>query len=384
MYLVGLNVSIMDKKEIKLLLEKYDQGLCSEQELARLESWYMSWRVDEELDVEGSDADGAVHRIWSRLDAEVKVHSYPLWKRIASAAAVLLVLGGGLFYFYDAGYFGKKGATGAAVLADVAPGKSGATLTLAGGRRIGLDTVSSRELLRATGMEVSKGVDGELVYKASAAVSAGSGDHVLTTALGQQFSVVLPDGSKVWLNAGSSLSYPAVFAGQGKRMVSLSGEGYFEVAKDALRPFVVRTERQVVEVLGTHFNVNGYADEPLSRVTLLEGHVRVSSGSEKRVLAPGEQGISSAASLRVVKVSAENAVDWKDGLFVFDDEPLESVMRRVARWYNVEVEYAGADKGYLYGGSVSRFDHVSKILKRLEMAGGVHFKIEGRKIIAMK
>jgi ferric-dicitrate binding protein FerR (iron transport regulator) len=141
----------------------------------------------------------------------------------------------------------------------------------------------------------------------------------------------------------------------------------------------------MVEVLGTHFNVNSYGDEPLSKVTLLEGSVLVSAGAVSKRIVPGEQAVSGVgAGLKVLEVSAEDVVDWKDGVFVFNDEPLESVMRRISRWYNVEVEYAGADKGYLYGGSVSRFDKVSKVLRRLELAGGVHFKVDGRRIIAMK
>ena len=310
----------------------------------------------------------------------------PLWKKLSVAAAILIIGFTGVLMF------NQQRKTGEVVLAknDIAPGKNGATLTLADGKQILINDALAGNIAEQSGVRISKTADGQLVYEV---LDNGSGKleyNTLSTTRGEQTQVRLPDGSVVFLNAVSSLRYPTSFKGMDKRLVSLIGEGYFEVAKDKANPFVVSTEGQQVEVLGTHFNINSYADEKVVRTTLLEGSVRVSpmnagvlgGGS---VLKPNQQASLIGGSLNVKPVEGEDIVAWKNGLFVFEAESLESIMRRVERWYDVEVSFGtGVDKNELYIGSVSRYDKVSRVLETIESTGGIHFKIEGRRIMVMK
>lgn len=298
-----------------------------------------------------------------------------LWIRTAAAAAAVIFLGVGIFLFLP-----RKVQREEVLTSDVAPGGNKATLTLSDGQTISLTEAASGELAVESGVLVRKASDGQLVYEAPAAAAAAREItyNTITTPRGGQYQVVLPDGSRVWLNAASSLRYPASFAGMQERRVELTGEAYFEVAKDARKPFSVSSAQQTVKVLGTHFNVNAYTDEPVVKTTLLEGSVRVepAGGAPGVTLSPGHQAIRAADGFRVLKVDAPGAIGWKNGKFVFDGESLESILRRVSRWYDVEIEYKDAQtKKILFGGTMSRFDHISKVLSKLEITGDVQFEI---------
>jgi len=249
---------------------------------------------------------------------------------------------------------------------DIAPGKNTATLTLASGKVINLDT-------NRTSVIVSDSV------KTVTALTAA-------TPRGGTYQFTLPDGSKVWLNADSKLEFPSRFNGS-ERNISLSGEAYFEIAKDKAHPFIVRTKNQEVTVLGTHFNISSYADEALTTTTLAEGSVKVSAfdsatGRQVAVLKPNQQAIQNpTGGMQVRQVDVSEALAWKNGEFVFDDEPLESIMRKVARWYDVDVVYeANAPKDVTLGGYVSRTRNISVVLEQMERTGKVKFKIAGRTV----
>jgi ferric-dicitrate binding protein FerR (iron transport regulator) len=191
----------------------------------------------------------------------------------------------------------------------------------------------------------------------------------------------------VWLNAASSLTYNLNLASAKQRLVKLQGEAYFEVAKDKAHPFVVSTEKQTVEVLGTHFNINSYPDERVTKTTLLEGSIRVShrDTQETEILQPGEQSIVSSSGISVNEVDTDEFIAWTKGYFMFNNERQESIMRKLSRWYNVEVEYADeAAKNVMYYGTVSRFEKVSKVLRKFEQTGEVRFDIKANKIIVYK
>ncbi|MNL26796.1 fec operon regulator FecR [compost metagenome] len=194
----------------------------------------------------------------------------------------------------------------------------------------------------------------------------------------------LSDGSKVWLNAASSLSFSTTLNEQGKRRVKLEGEGYFEVAKDKMHPFVVESEGQEVEVLGTHFNISAYKGEALMKTTLIEGSVKVLAQGQQKILVPGSEAVRSGNDILVRNVDAALAIAWKNDKFVFENERIQTVMKMVERWYNVQVVYEGEMPEDVFGGSVSRFDNVSQVLKILESTGRIHFKVEGRKIYVSK
>jgi ferric-dicitrate binding protein FerR (iron transport regulator) len=206
-----------------------------------------------------------------------------------------------------------------------------------------------------------------------------------STAKGQTYQFTLPDGTKVWLNADSKLEFPSGFVNSKTRDVRLFGEGYFEVAKDKAHPFIVRTNKQEVEVLGTHFNINSYADEGNVKTTLLEGSVRVNGqGRESVVLKPNQQAVVFASKqTEVNSVDVGDVVAWKNGKFVFVRENVRSIMNKIARWYDVQIIYEGDVKGKALGGSVSRFKNVSEVLEMLSATKAVQFRIEGRKVIVM-
>jgi transmembrane sensor len=271
---------------------------------------------------------------------------------------------------------------------DVAPGKNKAILTLADGRKISLSDAMKGDVAKEAGFSITKTDDGQLVYNI-----AGSEDvsddrlNIISTPNGGEWQIKLPDGSVVWLNAASSLQYGLNIGTAKQRVVKLDGEAYFEVAKNVAHPFIVETDKQAVEVLGTHFNINSYKDEKVTRTTLLEGSVRVShkKTNESEVLKPGEQSIVTASGINIKEADVDEAVAWKEGYFKFNNEKQESILRKIARWYNVEIEYANPEaKDVMYYGTVSRFEKISKMLTKFEQTGEVRFDIKGNKLIVYK
>lgn len=221
-----------------------------------------------------------------------------------------------------------------------------------------------------------------MVYEDDTIVQTASVMHTLTTPVGGQYQVTLPDGTKVWLNASSMLKYPSRFTGN-DRTVELSGEGYFEVAKNISKPFKVVANDVNVEVLGTHFNINAYSDEPSLMTTLLEGSVKVSKGNDFKMLIPGQQSAVINDQIRISNVDTSNIVAWKNNEFKFTDAPIETVMRQVKRWYGAEIIYQ--DKvTHHFNATVDRTESIDKLLHYLEGTGQVHFKLDNKKIIVMK
>jgi transmembrane sensor len=299
-----------------------------------------------------------------------------LWLRISSIAAIIMVVFG--IYFFG---FRDKGPNFEHLTAnDIPPGKMGATLTLADGKKISLAGAANGELVKESGLSISKTADGQVIYRIEAGRSKANGTNTLTTAIGQTYILTLPDQTKVWLNAASSLTYNSAGTVNGIRRVKLTGEGYFEVAKDRKHPFIVESGTQTVEVLGTHFNIKAYPDETAYRTTLVEGSVRIEDKDEVRILKPGNQASNTGGNINVSPVDTEFAIAWKSNNFVFDRLDIKEIMKMIARWYNVEVIYEGEIPSGSFWGSVSRFEDISKVLIPLEATGDVHFKISGRKI----
>ncbi|TKC07155.1 FecR family protein [Pedobacter frigoris] len=304
-----------------------------------------------------------------------------------TAACIALMVAGlaTLFYNYPGVKF--KNFTVELQEEDIAPGGNKATLTLADGKVITLNEAADGELVNESGIVIRKTGNGQVVYE----VTGNNGSqkrpvyNTISTPKGGTYQIVLPDGTRVWLNAASTLKFPSTFANLMNRKVELSGEAYFEAAKDKDHPFIVKSHDQEVKVLGTHFNISSYTDETQTKTTLLEGKIEVVSGGKTALLKPGQQStVQATRAINLANADVEAEMAWKNGLFIFDDEPLESIMRKISRWYDVEVVYQDIDKNRLFGGSVSRFDHVSKVLRQLELTGRVHFKIEEGKIIITK
>jgi len=268
---------------------------------------------------------------------------------------------------------------------DIAPGSNKAVLTLGNGHKIILNDAKNGQLADEANTKITKAKDGRLVYNTTNNTQASQPAvdyNTVSTPNGGQYEVELPDGTKVWLNASSSLRYPTRFAGN-ERKVELSGEAYFEVSHNKTMPFKVKTASQEIEVLGTHFNVNAYTDEPATNTTLLEGSVKITSGkAQSVVIKPQQQASLKSAGFDVREVDADEVIAWKNGYFEFSEENLGSIMRKISRWYNVEIIYT--DKGLenqVFSGSISKYKNISQVIKLLELTKVADFNIQGNKII---
>ncbi|WEK17644.1 MAG: DUF4974 domain-containing protein [Candidatus Pedobacter colombiensis] len=380
----------MSYEKAKALLEKYKADSLSETEKALVEKWLFSYQ-NEGPNLSDDTIEGISKDVWEELQLK-QVKTSVLWPRIAAAACLLFVLGVGLFFYLDKGN-NSQVRLAEVVTGDISPGGNKAVLTLSNGERISLTDANKGELAKQPGILISKTSDGQLVYEVNGDEGHVAGEiryNTVETPRGGQYQVNLPDGSRVWLNAATSLKFPLSFVNLHERKVELKGEAYFEVEKDEQRPFIVQSDKQAVRVLGTHFNVNSYADEQYAKTTLLEGSVKVwglnASENNYRILVPNQQAqiSSDRSSIRVVNVDVQAETAWKNGMFSFEDTPIENIMKQLSRWYDIDVVYKGNVEGKTVWGSITRYTEVSKVLSILERTGKIHFKVEGRRIIVSK
>ncbi len=312
---------------------------------------------------------------------------HPLMKVAAVAVLILAAVAGTLFYLSEKEtpkgmMLGKNPAN------DVKPGGNKAYLSLADGQVISLTDAANGKIANQAGTSIRKTSDGQLIYEATASKTTGSTDlyNTIQTPNGGQFQIVLPDGTVAWLNAASSLKYPVAFTGK-TREVELTGEGYFEVKRNAV-PFIVKTSGQEVKVLGTHFNINAYPDEHSIRTTLLEGSVMVTPLQESPAVAdrvklvPGQQSRLSGNGITVGETNVEDAVAWKNGLFRFEQADIRTVMRELARWYNVKVTYEGTIPDFHFEGAIERNLNLSDVLDIMEKSN-IHFRLKGKEVTVM-
>lgn len=320
-----------------------------------------------------------------QLDQKSKVFTL---KRIAVAASVIGLLFLGTFLWFNKHQRNDTAKTEIKKKEyknDVLPGGDKAVLTLADGSTIILDNAKNGTLTQQAGTRVLKTNDGQLAYNTTNEKPSEIVYNTLSTPRGGKYQLVLPDGSKVWLNAASSIHYPTAFVG-GQRKVEITGEAYFEVEKNKDMPFIVSANGMDVKVLGTHFNVNAYNDEPIARTTLLEGSVLIKKDAATALLKPGEQGqLNKEGSIKVEKdVDIEQVMAWKNGLFHFEDADIETIMRQLSRWYDVEVVYQKKNINDQFVIEMPRNSKLSDVLRVLELTGNIHFDIQGKKIIVMK
>jgi transmembrane sensor len=364
----------LNKEDIRVILENFRLGKATEEEKALLETWYLTYREEGAENPNMAERLAAVDMVWTKLENEHRsVKRIAKWWSVAAAAILLLSVGG-----YFVWQFMHVPAITVNQLAgskrDIAPGINKATLTISGSGTVVLDSTRA-------GIEVHSGA---LTYddntKINANLTANTRMLTLQTPKGGTYRLELPDGSIVWLNAASRLVFPSTFQGQKQREVELNGEGYFEVAKNKALPFIVKSHGQKVEVLGTHFNINSYDDEPVTKTTLLEGSVRIGT----TMLKPGQQAEKTAAGINVVNADTDEVMGWKNNYIVFQDEKIENIMRKISRWYDVEVVYQGPLPTDDFGGRVNKRFYISQVLKKLELTNKVHFKVVGRRIIVTK
>lgn len=368
----------MERIIAKELLAKYEAGSCTEQEKALLESWHLDYAFEEQEKLSFNEQAVDLDKVWGRLQSGQQAKTTRIWPFMVSAAAILLIVGIGVFFYQ---FKNEEAKAFSAAAASLQPGKNNAVLTLADGKKIVLDDVANGEIARQSGIIIKKSAEGTIVYEIANPKdrpSAANTYNTVGTPRGGKYQLNLPDGSRVWLNSASEISFPVVFAAN-ERRVTLKGEAYFEVAKNEKQPFYVHTETQDVAVLGTHFNVNAFNDEPASRTTLLEGSVKVTSskalGPVKEVtLKPGQQAVLSN-SLSVANANAEEAISWKNGMFQFNETELSSIMRQAARWYDVDVVYEGKVPSVRFSGEVSRNVNAAAFLDMLKFLD-VKFRLE--------
>jgi len=376
----------MNEEQFQDLLKKYSQGQCSEEEKALLESWYNDHtRRDNSVVL---PTERQVEAGWEKvldlsgLARRRRVISIRRWS--AAAAVLLLVAGGG--YWYVRSRSSVVAVPAAVAGTEIGAGGDRATLTLSDGKTIAL-TGAANGLLAIQGqIQVTKTANGQLVYQALGTTpgpASGVSMNSVTTPRGGQYHLVLADGSKVLLNAASSIQYPVAFTGKDRRVV-VTGEAYFEVAPDKSKPFHVEAGGQGIDVLGTSFDVNVYTDEPDQRTTLLTGSVKISSGGRQVVLIPGQQARVNAGISVDDKADLDDVMAWAHGDFVFTNEDITSIMRKIARWYDVDISYPQGSPGPMqFDGIVSRSKNISAVLQIMESTGKVHFKIEKRRIMVI-
>ncbi|KIO76859.1 hypothetical protein TH53_12615 [Pedobacter lusitanus] len=326
---------------------------------------------------------------WEYLEKKSKVVTSASLKYLYMAAAAIFLTFMSVYLYRSNLGEPKSDIDNSHSVAEIVPGGNRATLILANGSKISLTDTKNGEVMTQYGTILTKKGDSQLVYRNSGSpIENKYAYNAIETPNGGQFQLVLPDGTKVWLNAASSLRYPLAFQGN-ERKVELTGEAYFEVAKDKTRPFKVHSKSQIVEVLGTHFNINVYSNDPSVKTTLLEGSVRVTNTSlgVNTVIRPGQQAVihknsHSQSGIEVNNTDIDEAVAWKNGYFMFNSEELESVLRKISRWYDIDIQYQNDElKHQLFSGTLSKYMSASQVLKKLELLQSVHFKTEGRKII---
>ncbi len=394
------------QKRLDFLLERYLNRTATEAERAELfefisreenrpylntlltDKW-MQQSPDEVMPFSLKSEDNVLAEILNRQYAETPVRRmFPAKKWIAAAASLIIIAGTAIYFSQTTNDNNKLTAAAAEkppVSDDIVAGTNKATLTLADGTSVILGDDTDKALTDAHNNIIQK--KGELIYvpapdknKNTAAITY----NTMTTPIGGQYKIKLPDGTYVWLNAASSIRYPVAFDDK-ERAVTVTGEAYFEVARDAKRKFLVNLNGSVTEVLGTDFNVKGYPDEEEVMITLAEGSVKVSGANANgKILKPGQQAgwDNKTGKIIVAKADVETALAWKNGLFQFNGENIEKIMHMLGKWYGVEVAYADKIPAGHYSGVVSRSSNLSKVLKILEESG-LHFSLEGKKLTVL-
>lgn len=379
------------EKDLNDIVKRYLSGRASAEEISFIDEYYnfLGKRdVSEHLPNEELQflVDQSFKAIQNKIAADKKSTLIAVYKYISIAAALILVCGS-IFFLRDQKILSGSSTTKAKVEnLDVLPGSDKAILTLANGKKVVLDANTAANISDTNGISISKTEDGKLIYTVLNRESFDKSSvsfNTIETPNGGQYQVVLPDGTKVWLNAASSLRYPEVFVGN-ERSVQLTGEAYFEVAKNKTKPFHVKSKNQDVEVLGTHFNINSYMDDKTIKTTLLEGSIKITNQKSSKILQPGEQAIAGIAENAFIHVSTDVDLDdqvaWKNGLFRFNDSELRDVLIQLERWYDVKIDYSSLPNKR-YNGMVPRKSKLSQVLAMLEKTGNIKFQLtEGKRL----
>lgn len=394
--------------ELKALVLKYVENTCSREELSR-----MLLLIEKTKDAEGitqilkeywerskpsnsnesMDIDGKFAFLMKEAKSQapvISIRKFGASRRVkiqyAAAVIIICIFSVGAYLLIKPGNIKEISKTASHINSnhknEIPPGKNVAVLTLADGSSIILDSSHNGTLTTQGNSRILK-LNGMISYNNLNKKDAPVLYNTISTPRGGTYLLVLTDGTKVWLNAASSLRYPANFVGK-QRKVELLGEAYFEVAKNAAMPFKVEVNGMEVEVLGTHFNINSYEDEPVIATTLLEGSVKINKNNSTSLLKPGQQAeVKKNGDVHIInKADVEEAIAWKEGKFQFDRADIHMVMRQIARWYNVDVDYKGTISSH-FGGTISRNVNLSQVLNMLHLTGEVKFEVKDQKVLVM-
>ncbi|SEN94428.1 FecR family protein [bacterium A37T11] len=387
----------MTKDEVDKLIDKYLAGSCTPEEMALIEKAYTATYGENAGEIDKAALEQQRKRVYTSLrrNSTKKIRTLQNYIRIAAAAILLLTLASALYFTIShnrSGYSqsSDKSKGGRTAQSDILPGYNQATLTLADGKKVLLDSAQSGIIVINEDIKYQSGGSVTGVFLSEGRVKSPRGLPnsllSLTTPKGGQYQVTLSDGTKVWLNAASTLKYPSRFSGN-SREVEISGEAFFDVAQVKDKPFKVKSRRQVVDVLGTSFNISAYAEDPSVKTTLITGVVQVSAYDENKPknqsiikrLIPGQQVINHNGEIEVKAIDINTAIAWKSGDFYFKNTTLEDMMQQLIRWYDIEVTYKSPIPKETFTGDMPRNASLRTVLELLKISG-IRFHLEGRRL----
>ncbi len=379
----------MDKKEFLGLLERIRSGEATDKDILLYNTWFAKFQTSDVWNsAEQGNAEEINKKIHSRIRQQIderpkNVNKSRLFIRFTAAAAILIIVfTAGFHSFYQKAIIKPQIAENRGF--NAFSNYNRATLTLNDGRQVLLSEGKVGKVASEPDASIQNLTNGRIFYQNIAHQTTLASDaasyNVLNTPNGGQYQIEFTDGSRAFLNAASRLRYPTTFRGN-ERVVELDGEAYFEVVHDAAKPFKVISKGQVVEVLGTHFNINSYGNEASVKTTLVEGSIRILAGGKKSILKPGQQLTINAKQTYVKQTDVEAAVAWKNGFLEFDNRDIQSVMREISRWFDVNVEFQNPANTVKYTARISKYSDIREVLKILESTKTIHFKIYGKKIV---
>lgn len=368
----------MDKSDIKALFSRYKKGQCTPEEVQLLHKWLIEGSFDpSELSDEEMLDD--LKQLEVSLPFKQVRTTYPLHRVIAYVASLLLILGVS-YYTYNEFYAGSEQSQQRSELTSLDPGYKKAILKLSDGSALHLDTLGKDKIIEIDGSTVQLNSAGQLVYLPEHGNSSVK-NHQIITPNGGQYEIILPDGTHVWLNSSSKISFTNTFKQLPERRIELEGEAYFKVSRDVDHPFVVTFRGQEIKVLGTEFNVNAYVENDYVKASLVEGSVLFN----RELLQPGQSATYQNNSTTIHQENIDDIVAWKNGYFVFFEETLEEAMLKVSRWYDLEVLFADREtQSILLGGSISKYEDAREVFKMMEKAGGVKIEVNNRQVTVTK
>ena len=393
----------MNKEDFFIILGRYNQGIATKEEKHFLFAYYKLFDLEEDV-LEKLDSDSKQElRNSIKKEIDKGIHENDNTRSLDSKedtskfhfkwfAAAMIVAVSSLGYFFFNRSVDKRSNHTELVkhsAEKIVPGSNQALLTIGNGEIIVLSDEKNGVVSQQSGVSVRKSTDGQLIYETEKTIAEKPLLNTVSTPRGGQYQLILTDGSRVWLNAASSIRFPSVF-GTTERLVEITGEVYFEIAPDPLKPFKVKSENQHIEVLGTKFNVNTYEDEISSKTTLIEGKVSISKTTAegkpvlggRRIMKPGQQATvdKNRSDIHLESVDTEQSVAWKNGYFKFEKADIQTVMRQICRWYDLEAEYRGKVNTDLFAGEIKRDEDVNKVLRIFQLSN-IDVRIKGRKII---